>query len=188
MDAFQTLGRIGFVWNVKHFRRFDHLAHVAKMVHARYHGADYALIDDDDTHNLMPTEGLNYFLDTSIRNQAQLTAWYIAITEGVSWTPAITDTALNVVGNSTESTAYTESVRQTYTVVAAAAGVLTNAASPAVFTINATKTIYGGFISSASAKSATTGKISSAALFSSSKAVASTDVLSITATITLTTS
>ena len=48
-----------------------------------------------------------------------------------------------------------------------------------------TKTIYGGYITSASTKSATTGSLISTAKFSTSKAVESTDVLNITATITL---
>lgn len=190
MDAHETLARIGFVYNVKHFRRLDRLDNHARPLPARlarFHGADYGLLDEDEVHNLMPTEGLNYLLDVAIRAQSQLTAWYIGIFEG-NYTPVLADTAATFPGSATESTAYAESTRQAYTIVAASGGVLTNAASPAVFTMNASKTIYGGFISSASAKSATTGKICSAAQFSSSKAVVSTDVLSITATITLTSS
>lgn len=191
MEPFQTLGKIGFVYNVKHFRRLDqlgkHAPHPLRNRVAQFHGRAYALIEEEDTHNIMPTEGLNYLLDVGIRNQSQLTAWYIGIFEG-NYTPVLADTAAGFPAASTESTAYAETTRQAYTVVAASGGVLTNAASPATFTMNATKTIYGGFIASASAKSATTGKLISAAQFSSSKAVQSTDVLSITATITLTSS
>ena len=111
MQAHETLCKIGFVWNVKHFRRFDHLAHVGKMARARFHGADYALLDDEDTHNLMPTQGLNYFLDTSVRGGAALSSWYISIFEGSGYTPAITDTAANVVAGATEVTVYSESTR-----------------------------------------------------------------------------
>lgn len=191
MEPFQTLGKIGFVYNVKHFRRLDRLGkHAPSPLRNRvamFHNRAYALIEDEDTHNIMPTEGLNYLLDVGIRAQSQLTAWYIGIFEG-NYTPVLADTAAGFPAASTESTAYAETTRQAYTIVAASGGVLTNAASPAVFTMNATKTIYGGFIASASAKSATTGKLVSAAQFSSSKAVQATDVLSITATITLTSS
>jgi hypothetical protein len=48
---------------------------------------------------------------------------------------------------------------------------ITNVASKAVFTFNAIKTIYGGFLSSASAKSATTGVLMAAARFSPSRNV-----------------
>lgn len=160
------LARIGFIYDVEHWRAG-------------------VLLQKEATHNLMPTEGLNYLLDTSVRGGAALSSWYIGIFEG-NYTPVAADTAATFVASSTESTAYSESTRQTYTTVAAAAGVLTNAAATATFTMNASKTIYGGFISSASAKSATTGKLLSAAKFSTSKAVESTDQLIITATITLT--
>lgn len=160
--------KIGFVWDVEHWRKGR-------------------LLQKELTHNIMCTEGLNYFLDTSVRGGAALSTWYIAIFEG-NYTPILGDTAATIVASATECTAYSESVRQTYTTVAAASGVLTNAASVAVFTANTTKTIYGGFITSASAKSATTGKLISAAKFATSKAVESTDVLNITATITLTSS
>ena len=160
------LARIGFIYDVEHWRKGK-------------------LLQKEATHNLMPTEGLNYLLDTSVRGGAQLSSWYMGIFEG-NYTPLAADTAATFPASATESTAYSESVRQTYTTVAASGGVLTNAAATATFTMNATKTIYGGFISSASAKSATTGKLLSAAKFSTSKAVESTDQLIITATITLT--
>ena len=187
MNGLIERGHVGFIWNTKHYRRTDRLGRMRGIMPAEFHGREYALIDDDSVHNIMCTEGLNYLLDAAIRAQTQITPWYVAIFEG-NYTPVLGDTAATIVASATESTAYTEAVRQTYTLVAAAAGVLTNAAAPAVFTMNATKTIYGGFITGASAKSATTSKLISAAKFSSSKAVESTDVLSITGTITLTSS
>jgi hypothetical protein len=57
---------------------------------------------------------------------------------------------------------------------------ITNSASRATFTMNATKTVYGAFLVSASAKSATTGTLMAAAKFSTSKAVVDNDELLIT--------
>jgi hypothetical protein len=62
---------------------------------------------------------------------------------------------------------------------------MSNSASKAVFTFNASKTIYGIGQLSVSAKSATTGVLVSIARFASSKAVVDDDVLNVTSTIVL---
>lgn len=172
LDFFRVRGvieraKVGFLYDIEHWRGNRLLSHERNL------------------HNLMPTEGLNYLLETSVRGGAALSSWYVGLFEA-NYTPLAADTAATFPGSATESTAYAESTRQAYTTVAASGGVLTNTASKAAFTMNATKTIYGGFIASASAKSATTGKLLSAAKFSASKAVESGDVLNITATMTLT--
>jgi hypothetical protein len=73
-----------------------------------------------------------------------------------------------------------------YTEAASSAQSTTNSASRASFVFNATKTIYGAFLVSASAKSATTGTLFSAARFSTSKSVESSDELLLTYTINAT--
>jgi hypothetical protein len=66
-----------------------------------------------------------------------------------------------------------------------ASGLWSNAASPAEFTMNAPKTIYGGFITSGSVKAGTTGVLLSAVKAGTSKPVIAGDVLKVTAGITL---
>ena len=63
-----------------------------------------------------------------------------------------------------------------------------NSASRAVFTMNATKTIYGGALLSVSTKSSTSGTLLAAARFSSSRAVVDDDELSVRYSLTLTSS
>ena len=65
--------------------------------------------------------------------------------------------------------------------------VVTNSASPATFTINATATVGGAFLTSGSAKSGTTGTLFSAADFASpgDRSVVSGDILSVTYTFSL---
>jgi hypothetical protein len=65
--------------------------------------------------------------------------------------------------------------------------VATNSASPATFTINATSTIAGAFLTSISTKGGTTGILFSASDFSSpgDRAVVSGDTLSVTYTLSL---
>jgi hypothetical protein len=101
-----------------------------------------------------------------------------------NYTPVATVTAATITSASTECTAYDETTRQAYNEAAASSQSTTNSANKATFTFNATKTIYGAFLASASAKSATTGTLFSAAAFSSSKSVISGDQLLLTYTFT----
>ena len=63
----------------------------------------------------------------------------------------------------------------------------TNSASPASFSINATATVGGAFLTSNNTKSGTTGTLYSAADFGSpgDRSVASGDVLTVTYTLSL---
>jgi hypothetical protein len=135
--------------------------------------------------NIVPTEGLNHILNTVFAAGTQVTTWYVGVFEG-NYTPVASDTAATFPGSAFECTAYSESVRQTYVEAPASGGVITNVANKAVFTFNATKTIYGGFLSSDSVKSAITGTLVSAARFSTAKVVDNGDILRIAAEITMT--
>jgi len=145
------------------------------------HFRDGKLIDEWEDKNLVVNEGLNAILDIMFHATAQITTWYIGLFEG-NYTPVATVTAATITSAATECTAYDESTRQAYVEAAASSQSITNAASRATFTINATKTVYGAFLVSASAKSATTGTLISAARFSSAKAVEDDDQLLITYT------
>ena len=63
--------------------------------------------------------------------------------------------------------------------------VVDNLASKAVFTFNATKTIYGAFLVSSSVKAGNTGVLLSIARFSTAKVMESGTVFSVAAGITL---
>lgn len=132
--------------------------------------------------NVVVDEGLDHVLDVVFHGETQVDPWYVGIFEG-DYTPDSDDTAANITSNSTESTAYDESTRVEYEEAAADSQSITNSANTADFTINDTKTIYGAFLVSASAKSATTGTLMAASRFSASRPVVATDVLSITYTI-----
>ena len=163
------LTRVGGVFEVEHIR-------------------DGKVIAKFDAHNLVVNEGLNHMLNVTLHGAAQLSTWYIAPFEG-NYTPVAALTAATVTAAATESTAYDEATRVEWVEVTAGstAQSITNGsgtgASKAVFTMNATKTIYGVFFVSASAKSATTGTLFSALRFPAAVAVVDTDVLNITYTI-----
>jgi hypothetical protein len=75
-----------------------------------------------------------------------------------------------------------------YTMASTSTAVATNTASPASFTMAAGITVYGAFLSTATAKTATSGTLFCAKAFTSSRAVIDNDVLSVTYQISCTTS
>lgn len=153
--------------------------------HTVEHIRDGRIIDVETVRNLVPTEGLNYLLEAALRNGTVLPSWFVALFEG-NYTPVAGVTAATFPAAATESTAYDEATRVAWASAAASGGVVTNSASKAVFTMNATKTIYGIAMSSASAKGAITGALVSVARFAVAKSVVDDDVLNVTSTITMT--
>jgi len=138
-------------------------------------------------HNIIPTEGRNSILDVYLDAATQITAWYLAIFEA-NYTPVAGLTAASFTADSTESTAYDEATREAITWGEPSSGSIDNAATHCEFTMNATKTIYGGGVLSASAKSSTSGTICSASKFSASRAVIDNDILRVDVTVALTSS
>lgn len=159
-------GRIGFSYTVEHLR-------------------DGIVIDREEVHNLIPIEGINYLLATGFKSGVQVASWYMGIYEN-NYTPQAADTAATFPGGgfAGESTAYDEVSRGAVTLGTPSGGALASTAN-VTFTMNATKTIYGGFIASASGKGALTGTLASAVKFASSKNVQAGDVLSISASFSI---
>lgn len=151
--------------------------------HGQYSGQiirDGKVIDEwFDDPNLVVNEGLNSLLSVYLAAGTQITTWYLGVFEG-NYTPVATDTAANIASNATESSAYSAGVRQTWTPGAVSSQTVTNSASKATFTFNATKTIYGAFLASTSTVGGTGGTLFSAARFSAPKSVTSGDQLLLT--------
>lgn len=136
--------------------------------------------DSEVIHNLMPAEGLNHMLGVTLKGVAQAASWYVGLFEG-NYSPVPNDTAATFPASATESAAYAEATRVALTLGPVAGGAADNGAARSEFTFNADKTLYGGFISSASAKGATSGVLLSAVRFKSPKAVATGEILRVTA-------
>jgi hypothetical protein len=159
---------IGFEYTVEHIR-------------------DGKVLSTEVVKNLVPTEGLNHILSVVMAGGSPYASWNIGLFEG-NYTPTGTITAATLPAQATEMVAYTETTRRPFTPGSVAAGAVNNAASKAQFTFNANKTVYGGFISSSSAKNSVTGVLLSVVRFASPKVLESGDVLSVTAGMTLTSS
>ena len=137
------------------------------------------VIDEFDFENLVVNEGLNDLLSVYLNNGTQSPTWYLGVFEG-NYTPVATDTAAVISANATESSAYSGSVRPTWTPAAPSGQSITNTASRAAFTFNATKTIYGAFLASSATIGGTGGKLFSAARFATAKNVVNLDELLLT--------
>jgi len=146
------------------------------------HYREGELIAATEDHNLVTNEGLNHILNVEFGGATQVGTWYIGLFEG-NYTPVATVTAATIAAAATETTAYDEPSRVAYNEAAASGQSMTNSANKATFTMNATKTIYGAFLISNSAKSATTGTLFAASKFASSKAVVAGDQLLVTYTL-----
>ena len=146
------------------------------------HLRDGEVISTSIDKNTVVDEGLTSILSIMFNAGTAVATWYIGIFAG-NYTPVSTDDGANIATNATESAAYTEGVRQTWVVVAPSANQITNSASKATFTINATTTIYGAFLISTSTISDTLGSLMAASKFAASRAVVNLDQLLITYTI-----
>lgn len=137
------------------------------------------VIDEWEDDNLVVNEGLNALLGIMFNAQTQISTWYLGLFEG-NYTPVATVTAATFVAAATECTAYASATRPVFNEDAPASQVINNATNRASFVFNATKTIYGAFLTSNSTKSATSGTLFSAARFGTSKSVVSSDELLLT--------
>lgn len=152
------------------------------------YGQDGVLKWSEENRNLVTNEGLDAILDIMFHGSTQITTWYIALFED-NHTPAAADTY--ATPGYTESTAYDEATRPAFVEAAASSQSITNSASKASFTMNATKTIYGAALVGGGTGGNTKGDTAGGGTLycvsqftSGSKAVESADVLKVTVTIT----
>ena len=148
----------------------------------------------DQGGNTFTTEGMARILNIVFRAQTTEAAIYVGIFKS-NVTPAVGDTAAAKLGaagtyGECQDADYDSPAtnKPAYTIASTSTASCTNAASPASFTMNASITVYGAFLSTAAAKTATTGTLFCAKAFSSSRAVIADDVLSVTYVISCTTS
>lgn len=147
-----------------------------------------SLINAAHQHNICTDQGINSLLDIYFHGATQITAWYVLIFETETTPAAGTTYAVPVF---TECAAYAELTRPAYTEAAAAAKVMTNTASKATFTMNATKTIWGGALVGGGTDADTKSNVAgggtlycASKLASPGKPVVSSDVVKVTIAIT----
>lgn len=127
-------------------------------------------------------EGLNHLLDTQFNGGTAVDPWYVGLVNNAGFSAfANADTMASHAGWA-ETSAYGEATRVEWTAGAAASRSVTNAVT-LDFSINATVTIKGIFVTSVSTKGGTTGVLWSTAAFTSTIAAENGDTLKVTYTI-----
>lgn len=131
--------------------------------------------------NLVVTVGKNDILDKYFAGSAYTAAWYIGLVDGASSpTYAAGDTMSSHSGWS-ETVPYSNATRPSVAWNSASSGSKVSTATS--FTINATATVAGAFMTTSSTKSGTTGTLYSAGSFTGgNRSIASGDTLNVTYT------
>lgn len=134
---------------------------------------------EDHAKNIVVNEGLQQILDLVFDTDVSApTKWFVGLGDSNCGSAGATDTAAGH-GNFTETTGYSENVRQLF-VYARTNQTMSNTASAAAFSIDATDNIGGAFLSSDSNKATTTGVLLCVAAFSEgTKAVDSGDTVNV---------
>lgn len=135
--------------------------------------------------NLITTEGKNRILDVMFHGTGATTTWYIGLVDNSGWTAFAAADVMNSHSGWTELQDYDEATRVAWAEDAASTGSITNS-TPSTFTINATKTIKGIFLTSSSTKGGTSGVLWCGTAFSSPISAEDDDVLSVTYTVNTT--
>ena len=146
-------------------------------------GPDGKLKWTDEFDNLVTNEGLNDNLDKYLKGSTYTAAFYVGLTDG---TPTVNaaDTMSSHAGW-TEVTDYSESTREALVLGTVASQSVDNSASKASYSINATATVGGAFITTVNTKGGTTGILYGVGAFSGGdKSVGNGDTLNVTVTCT----
>lgn len=120
--------------------------------------------------NLVPTEGLNYFLSTGFNLATPETGFYLALFSGAV-NPAANWTAANFASNASEivstTEGYSNTTRPAWTPGTVSSGTVNNSANRAVFNIvcSSTLNISGAALLTSNVRGGTSGKLLSATRF-----------------------
>lgn len=131
--------------------------------------------------NLVTNAGRNDLLDKYFKGSTYTAAWYVGLKSAGS--PAAADT-MSSHGAWTEVEDYDEATREALVLGSVASQSVDNSAAVATFTMNATVTVAGAFLTTGSVKGGTAGILYSAGNFNASRAVADDDVIEVTYTLT----
>jgi hypothetical protein len=143
------------------------------------------LIWTEEYDNIVVTAGLNDILDKYYKGSSYTAAHYVGLKLTGSMVAGDT---MSSHGGWAESSSYDEATRPALTPGTVSGGSVDNSASKAVFTISATVTITGAFVTTNSTKGGTTGTLVGGGEFSVSRSVVDNDVLNVTVTASLTSS
>jgi hypothetical protein len=134
--------------------------------------------------NLVTTAGRNVLLDACFKTGGMAAnAWFVGLVSAASFTAfALGDTMASHAGW-LESTAYSNTTRPAYVPGAIAAAAVSNAVVRAVFTVNATATVQGAFLTDTATKGGTLGILYGGGALVVPRLILIGDVLNVTITL-----
>lgn len=141
------------------------------------------LLDTYKLTNGIATVGMNHILESEFNGGTQVTAWYCGLINNAGFSALAAGDTMASHAGWVETSSYDEADRPEWTAGTAASRAITNSVTMD-FTISATVTIKGIFISSDDTKGGTTGTLWSTAAFGSNVSLVDDDVLKVTYTIT----
>lgn len=170
--------------------RRDHVARMMNHFHVECYKPDGSLDWVEDIHNVVADVGFKMMLNVMFNGSTASTTWYIGLVNNTP-TPDFTDYTDTMASLSyTEWTSYSSpATRQTWAKEAAAGSggsiYVRNTSTTADFTLSASGTIAGVFVTTGSTKGGSTGTLWAAAAFSTAQTVSSGSELRVTYTVTL---
>lgn len=136
----------------------------------------------EEIKNIVVDVGVNDLLDKYFKGAAYTAAHFCGLADGTP-TFAAADTMGSHAGWA-EVTGYSNATRPALTLGSVAAKSVDNSASKAVFTVNATVTVGGAFVTTNNTKGGTTGVLYGGAAFVADRAALSGDTITLTVTLT----
>lgn len=162
----------------------EHLAAPRFRYTFRCYRADGLLRWEESFENLVTTVGKNHILDTEFAGSGYTAAWFLGLIDAAGYTAvAAGDTAGSHAGWA-ESSAYSQANRPTLAFNAASGGSKATSAALA-FSINATVTIKGAFVTTLNTKGGTTGTLYSAGTFAADRILFNGDTLNVSLTVSV---
>jgi hypothetical protein len=143
---------------------------------------DKKVVHRERLRNGVTDTGITNLLDWGFRDQTQPTNWYLGIIDNSGYTGVAAGDTMASHSGWNEFTTYSETNRQEWVTVAAAAKAITNTTTTD-FSITGAGTLKGIFAVSDNTKSGSTGVLWATALFSATVAVVNGDTLKITYTV-----
>lgn len=169
IERWRGVRESNFNFKVGDFRRYDYSRATRSWV--------------EEFENIVVTAGKNKLLDATLKTGLTTPLWYVGLK--ATGSVVVGDTMASHAGwgeLGASTPTYSNATRPAFTPGSISAGSVDNSAAKAVFTINATITVFGAFMADNSTVDGTTGTLYGAGDFASSRALLSGDTLNVTIT------
>lgn len=146
----------------------ESLCSLGFVYHSEVVSPEGIILSSQVDHNLLPQVSIDFIASLLRGVGSPISTWYVGLFES-NYVPTSATTAADLP--TIESTAYTQASRPVWNNTYDGVQLITNFDNPAIYTFNADKTLYGGFLVSNSTKGGNSGTLLSIARFGSPRDV-----------------